>query len=78
MYSLLWRRPMQPDVETSNIERAIKTVRTLCCMYPSNHLNDMKITPTQGSVETDLQIVPTCLNDARATPSASDDEPYEC
>ena len=57
---------------------ATKTVNNLCCMGIANRLNDMKITPSLGSVQTEDTIHCSCLNDATSNPSASDDEPYEC
>tara|TARA_B100002051_G_scaffold273185_1_gene311469 strand:- start:2575 stop:2718 length:144 start_codon:yes stop_codon:yes gene_type:complete len=47
-------------------------------MDQPNQLNDMKITPSWGSVQTEDAIQTHCLNDATMNPSASDDEPYEC
>lgn len=69
---------MQPEAESSSMERATKTGNNLCCMVLANRLNNMKITPSQGSVQTTVQFQRKRLNDAIMTPSASDDEPYEC
>ena len=44
----------------------------------THQLNDMKITPSWGSVQTGDAIQTHCLSDATMNPSASDDEPYEC
>ncbi|CAI8364110.1 MAG: Uncharacterised protein [Candidatus Poseidoniaceae archaeon] len=60
------------------MERATKTGNNLCCMVLASRLNNMKITLSWGSVETNVQFESECLNDAMTTPSASDDEPYEC
>lgn len=69
---------MQPEAESSSMERATKTGNNLCCMMLPNRLNNMKITPSWGSVQTTVQSQQRRLNDATTTPSASDDEPYEC
>lgn len=69
---------MQPDVEMSSMVRARKTANILCCMVRPSQINDMKITPSWGSVQTEDAIQTHCLNDATMNPSASDDEPYEC
>ena len=69
---------MQPEAESSSMERATKTGNNLCCMVLARRLNNMKITLLRGSVEANVQFNPECLNDAMTTPSASYDEPYEC